>query len=189
MILMTNKPTPQTTGQNSFADLQASLKKSQRVKSLRQFLISKLLEDRKAQERQERSTVPQQPERAESAEQTDIEDETGKPIKRIEIVHKLRQLATIYEKRMRLSAKRYRGEYHPKTQVIRVKSIEDIDALAHELGHYLQDVWEFDPSGNAELVRMGTELYADRADKMTQKRLAEEGLPNTCVTGCSIRKY
>src|SRR5690606_22823222 len=100
---------------------------------------------------------------------------TGKPIKRIEIVHKLRQLATIYEKRMRLSAKRYRGEYHPKTQVIRVKSIEDIDALAHELGHYLQDVWEFDPSGNAELVRMGTELYADRADKMTQKRLAEEG--------------
>ena len=123
----------------------------------------------------ERSTVPQQPERAESAEQTDIEDETGKPIKRIEIVHKLRQLATIYEKRMRLSAKRYRGEYHPKTQVIRVKSIEDIDALAHELGHYLQDVWEFDPSGNAELVRMGTELYADRADKMTQKRLAEEG--------------
>ncbi len=123
----------------------------------------------------ERSTVPQQPERAESAEQTDIEDETGKPIKRIEIVHKLRQLATIYEKRMRLSAKRYRGEYHPKTQVIRVKSIEDIDALAHELGHYLQDVWEFDPSGNAELVRMGTELYADQADKMTQKRLAEEG--------------
>lgn len=123
----------------------------------------------------ERSTVPQQPEQAESAEQTDIEDETGKPIKRIEIVHKLRQLATIYEKRMRLSAKRHRGEYHPKTQVIRVKSIEDIDALAHELGHYLQDVWEFDPSGNAELVRMGTELYADRADKMTQKRLAEEG--------------
>jgi len=123
----------------------------------------------------ERSTVPQQPEQAESAEQTDIEDETGKPIKRIEIVHKLRQLATIYEKRMRLSAKRYRGEYHPKTQVIRVKSIEDIDALAHELGHYLQDVWEFDPSGNAELVRMGTELYADQADKMTQKRLAEEG--------------
>lgn len=123
----------------------------------------------------ERSTVPQQPEQAESAEQTDTEDETGKPIKRIEIVHKLRQLATIYEKRMRLSAKRYRGEYHPKTQVIRVKSIEDIDALAHELGHYLQDVWEFDPSGNAELVRMGTELYADRADKMTQKRLAEEG--------------
>lgn len=123
----------------------------------------------------ERSTVPQQPEQAESAEQTDIEDETGKPIKRIEIVHKLRQLATIYEKRMRLSTKRYRGEYNPKTQVIRVKSIEDIDALAHELGHYLQDVWEFDPSGNAELVRMGTELYADQADKMTQKRLAEEG--------------
>ena len=42
---------------------------------------------------------------------------------------------------MRLVPSGIAGEYHPKTQVIRVKSIEDIDALAHELGHYLQDVY------------------------------------------------
>lgn len=96
------------------------------------------------------------------------------PVKRMEIVQALRELATIREKRLR-SSRKNRGEFNPRTEVIRVKNVEDISTLAHEYGHALRQIWGVEAERYPELLALGERLYAAEKDKMSRAQLGSEG--------------
>lgn len=101
----------------------------------------------------------------------------SKPVKRAEIVKYLEEklIVPIRTKRVALGS-RYAGQYDAVQEVIRTQKAEDLDTIAHEVGHHLSKKLDIkpgaDPKIEEEVKKLGEQLYPE-ADVETQ---LEEGV-------------
>ncbi|MEW6045014.1 MAG: LPD38 domain-containing protein [Bacillota bacterium] len=96
----------------------------------------------------------------------------GKPVGRVDIIRYIEDklLAPVREKRMTLTGAR--AQYNTKTEVIRTKQPEDLEAIAHEAGHHLTKTLKLDFMKYPELQPLGARLYPQAGAKLQH----EEGL-------------